>query len=373
VLSNAPQWRIDIALPFDAAASEYRRQAETLLVDLRAHDTAAEWQVKWQHPRFRGKRVDDVRAAALTLDDAQAVVAREHHFDDWAALMRFADTDARQEPVARFERVVDAIVSGERATVSNALSRWPALVHARSVRRHHATLLHYVAANGVENYRQRTPSNALDITRTLLDAGAVVDALADMYDNKCTTLSMLVSSGPPHAAGLQAPLAELLVAYGAALEGPGTNWTSAVQTALAFGYLETARALVRRGGRVDDVVTAAGLGDERRVRALIEDATPLQRQAALAVAAQHGHSLVVAFLIDAGEDPGRCNPDGFHSHSTPLHQAVWANHLDTVRVLVERGAPLDVRDTVYDGTPLDWAEYGKREEIARYLRAAAAR
>ena len=36
--------------------------------------------------------------------------------------------------------------------------------------------------------------------------------------------------------------------------------------------------------------------------------------------------------------------------------------------LVERGARLDLRDRIYDGTPLDWAVYGERSEIADYLR-----
>ena len=83
-----------------------------------------------------------------------------------------------------------------------------------------------------------------------------------------------------------------------------------------------------------------------------------------------GH-LVTAFL-DAGEDPNRYNPDGFHAHSTPLHQAVWSNHLGVVRLLVERGARLDVEDTIYQATPLGWADYGKRAEIAEYLRAHGA-
>ena len=38
-------------------------------------------------------------------------------------------------------------------------------------------------------------------------------------------------------------------------------------------------------------------------------------------------------------------------------------------VEVERlGAALDAKDTVYGGTPLGWAEYGKQAEIAEYLR-----
>jgi hypothetical protein len=38
-----------------------------------------------------------------------------------------------------------------------------------------------------------------------------------------------------------------------------------------------------------------------------------------------------------------------------------------VRLLVERGARLDIRDTVYDGTPLDWANYGQKTAIAESL------
>ena len=74
-------------------------------------------------------------------------------------------------------------------------------------------------------------------------------------------------------------------------------------------------------------------------------------------------------LLDAGEDPNRYNPKGNHGHSTPLHQAVWSGRDSVVRLLVERGARLDIRDTVYEGTPLAWAEYGGRKEIAEYLRA----
>ena len=107
---------------------------------------------------------------------------------------------------------VEAVVSGDVATLQSLLREHPELIHARSARRHHATLLHYVGANGVEGERQTTPKNALDVAQILLDAGAEVDALADMYDEKCTTMSMLVSSSHPNEAGLQTALAEKLLA-----------------------------------------------------------------------------------------------------------------------------------------------------------------
>ena len=90
------------------------------------------------------------------------------------------------------------------ATLEHLIARNPRLVHARSTRDHRATLLHYVAANGHEGFRQRTPKNAVAIARILLEAGAEPDALAEMYDHQCTTMEMLVSSVHPHAAGVQA-------------------------------------------------------------------------------------------------------------------------------------------------------------------------
>jgi ankyrin repeat protein len=135
-----------------------------------------------------------------------------------------------------------------------------------------------------------------------------------------------------------------------------------------FGFPDTAELLARRGARVDDVVTAAGLGRVEDVKRLLPRSDPASRHAALALAAQLGREEIVSALLDAGEDPSRYNPDGLHSHATPLHQAVWSGHLPVVRLLVERGARLDLRDTIYDGTPLDWAEYGRRTEIAEYLR-----
>ena len=92
----------------------------------------------------------------------------------------------------------------------------------------------------------------------------------------------------------------------------------------------------------------------------------------MALAAQLGHADVLRLLLDAGEDPNRYNPDGTHSHSTPLHQAIWAGHDAVVRLFVERGARLDMKDTVYHGTPLGWAIYGGKTEIEKYLRAQGA-
>jgi peptide-methionine (S)-S-oxide reductase len=56
-----------------------------------------------------------------------------------------------------------------------------------------------------------------------------------------------------------------------------------------------------------------------------------------------------------------------------LHQAVLSSHENIVRLLVERGARLDIKDTIYKSTPLGWAQYLDRPAIVEYLSAAEAK
>ena len=181
---------------------------------------------------------------------------------------------------------------------------------------HRATLLHYVAANGVEGYRQRTPGNAVAVARTLLDAGAAPDAVADMYGGSCTTMSMLVSSDHPARAGVQVALVDTLVDFGASVEPQGDgSWASPLLTALTFGFPDAAEALVRRGARVETAAAAAGLNRPADLDRLLPIASAEDRHRALALAAQLGHPAIVERLLDAGEDPNRYNPKAGHSHT----------------------------------------------------------
>src|SRR5882762_3608994 len=116
------------------------------------------------------------RAANCALADAQFFVARGHGFASWPKFAKHLEGLARvNSPVSNFEAAVDAIVSGDLATLDKLLSENPELVRTRSTREHRSTLLHYVSANGIEDFRQKTPPNIVAITRLLLQAGADVN------------------------------------------------------------------------------------------------------------------------------------------------------------------------------------------------------
>lgn len=352
-----------------APLDEHTRESESLLEAWRAGDDAAAWRFKWQHPEFRGRPVADVRTASLELADARLVVAGEQEFESWDRLAEFIETLGRDTHVRRFEVAVDAIVTGDLETLRSLLREEPDLIRQRSSRRHRATLLHYIAANGVEQVRQKTPPNAVEVAGMLLTAGAEVDALAEAYGTRSTTMSLLVSSAHPAEAGLQTALAERLADAGGTLAATGPESQSPILTALAFGYLDTARALARRTLPTEDLAIAAGLGQLGEAARLISPPNSRLRQIALSLAAQHGHRDVVILMLAVGEDPNRFNPEGFHAHSTPLHQAALAGHREVVQLLVEGGARLDVRDTLYQGTPHDWAVHAGHREIAESLRS----
>lgn len=378
------------ALPWGSPLAAYAGQAETLLDAWRAGEAWAIETFHRRHPRFLDARVpwlprplspDAIRSADLTADDARLAVARWYDYLDWPALeAHVIDGLEAESPVARFEAAVEAVVGGDLDTLGAQLAADPRLVHARSSRLthfdphvHRATLLHYVAANGVEGHRQRTPPHVVDVARTLLEAGADPDSLADLYGGQCTTMSLLVSSAHPARAGVQVALVDTLVAFGASVEAHGAGpWTSPLQTALTFGFRDAAAALVRHGARVDTVALAAGLNRLEAVERLLPSSSSADRHRALALAAQLGHATIVSRLLDAGEDPDRYNPPGAHAHATPLHHAALHGHLEVVRQLVERGARTDLRDTVHQATPLGWAAHAGHRDIVDWLEGRGA-
>jgi ankyrin repeat protein len=290
------------------------------------------------------------------LADAQFVIARLHGFESWPKFANQLEALARQNSsVSRFEVAADAIVSGDGATLKRLLHEEPELIRARSAREHRATLLHYVSANGVEGYRQKTPKNIIEITEMLLNAGAEIDAMANLYGG-CTTLGLAATSVHPEGAGVQDALLQTLLDHGANLEQPssGGHRESLVVVCLANGRIKAAEFLASRGARLD-LAGAAGLGRLDVVKSFVDqdgslkpNASKEQLEEGFLFACGYGADNVVEFLLGKGVDLAALSGD----RQTALHRAVTGGHIHTVKLLLNHNAPLEVKN-MYGGTALD--------------------
>lgn len=260
---------------------------------------------------------------------------------------------------AAFRRAVDLLDAGNESALRSHLDEHPNLVHQRVIFEgrnyfQNPTLLEFVAENPVRH--GTLPANIVQIAKLILEAGAKQDQSA--VDE---TLGLVCSGRVARECHVQVPLIDLLCDYGA-------DPQRAVPPALGHGEFEAANALLRRSAPLDLTLAAAmGLTDD--ARRLLATADSEQRHRALALACQFGHVEIVRLLLDAGEDPNGYNPAGCHSHSTALHQAALAGHDETVRLLVERGARLDAKDTIWNATPAEWARHEGKAQIEEYLLA----
>ncbi|MBV9767638.1 MAG: ankyrin repeat domain-containing protein, partial [Acidobacteriaceae bacterium] len=243
-----------------------------------------------------------------------------------------------------FEPAVDAVVTGDIPTLESLIHQHLDLARARSSRSHRATLLHYLGANGVEDERQKSPRNAVDVANILLSVGAEVDAIASIY-GKSTTLGLVATSVHPKRAGVQIELMKTLLDHGAALEGV-PELRSPLVSALHNGRREAAEFLAERGARLD-LEGAAGVGRLDIVEQFFEpdgnlkgNATKAQMELGFLWACEYGRYAVVEFLLKKGVDVQAQANTGLSG----LHWAAVGGQVEIIQLLLERGASLQERN-----------------------------
>jgi ankyrin repeat protein len=369
-----------LPLPLRPNSERYKKLAKDLVKACKSGDPNAvgDWAEAWvrmlvkrsgiklgrRESRVIVRRTEQVEAFAqrtfsntqCRLADAQIVIARSHGFESWTKFTKHLNQlSQKRSLVAKFEAAADAICNGDIKTVKRILREEPQLIHARSTREHKATLLHYVSANGVEGYRQKTPKNIVAIAKVLLNAGAEVDAEADVYGGGATTLGLVATSVHPFRANVQNPLMQILLDHGADIDHVTSagNRQHAVKGALANGRGEAAAYLADRGARTD-LEDAAGVGRLDFVKGFFNADGSLKRktsrrqlQSALKLACTWGHLDVVEFLLDKGVDLSGRQGDG----QSPMHCAAIGGALEVIKFLLKHNAPLEVRN-IYGGTVL---------------------
>lgn len=355
-------------LPQDPSLAHLKYQAKDLIKEHAAGDPRAAQRIREFHPRFENAGDSEIFATRLSLSDAQLTIAREHGFPNWPRLKRHIEKPTLADRLdlphheriedTRLRRAVELLDAGDDARLCAYLKQYPKLVHEQVLFEggnyfRNPTLLEFVAENPVRH--GKLPGNIVEVAKVIIDAGADRAALD-------ATLGLVSTGMVPRQCRVQISLIDLLCARGADPNG-------ALHGAALHGEFEAVETLLRCGGKVD-LPIAAALGRTEEALRLISIEGNDERHLSLTLAAMFGHVEIARILLDGGEDPDRYNPIGAHSHSTPLHQAALAGHEQVVRLLVEHGARLDIKDILWQGTPADWARHGGKTEIERYLQEA---
>jgi ankyrin repeat protein len=219
-------------------------------------------------------------------------------------------------------------------------------------------LLWFVSEDAVRN--KSLPSNIATIAAIIIEKAKTekAECLQEQLDY---AIRLVAWSWVARECGVQIDLLDVMIDAGASTDGVSDD-------ALVNGNFAAAEHLIKRGAKLT-LPTALCLGRWNEADLLASIAIDKQKQFSLVLAALNGKAEAVTKLIRYGVNINEPS-EHLYSHATALHHAVWSGSLDTVKLLVDAGAKLDTKDTIYDGTPLDWAEYAKKDEIAIFLRYA---
>ncbi len=232
------------------------------------------------------------------------------------------------------------------------------LAHGAEISAVHAqwgnTVLYFLAG-----YRDGQPmaASATEGMRWLLEHGADPNVPSDTCQE--TPLHRMASMGRAAAA------IGMMLEHGADATRARADGRTAYELALRAGHTGIAELLRAHGGAselrpVDSFMAACAVGDGAGARRLLDsdpgllEAIVSAHPDILSHAAAHGRADAVQTLIALGLDVARESGDG----GTALHWAAWNGQVATVRLLLEHGAPVNVRDNCHGSSPLAWAAHG---------------
>ena len=107
------------------------------------------------------------------------------------------------------------------------------------------------------------------IAELLLNTGADVNAMADLYGGS-TTLALVATSVHPERAGVQTALLQLLLDHGATIDTANSPAGPLINICLANGRAQAAEFLASRGANLD-LEAAAGLGRLNIVKSYFDE------------------------------------------------------------------------------------------------------
>lgn len=364
---------------------QYKKQAKDLARDCRLQMPEALTRLKRHHPRFHKLAEPALRTSAVSLTDAQLVLAREHGFESWPKFAAHVETlrmvrevEELEDPLNTFLEVAcvdrhgwhsggtieyadlilkrylhrvpgnifSAAVLGDEPAVRAHLRRDPSLATAKGGP-HHWDALTYLCFSKYLRFDKSRPGAFVRTAQVLLDAGASANTgWIEMIDhpNPRPTFESAIYG----AAGIaQHPeLTRLLLEHGADPNDEETAYH------VAEGYDNTVMQILLESGRLNEpslvclLVRKADWHDEAGMRLVLEhgadpNATTRWDFDALHQAIRRDNGIeMIRLLLDHGADPSRANrKDG----RSAVAMAAWRGRGDVLRLLEERGMELGLQ------------------------------
>jgi len=368
----------DRILPAHPNLEQYKKQAKELRGSVAAGTPAALERIRQHHPRFRHAASDSLRA--LSLADAQLVLAREHGYESWPEFAKHIETlcviralEDLRDPVHTFIEVacVDrhgwhgsgtlehaemirsrypdvstasiytAAALGDAATVRALLARDPSLATAKGGP-HGWDGLTYLCFSRYLCIDKARSESFVQAARALLEAGANANTgWTEYIDTPPRPVREAAIYG---AAGIaqHAGLTRLLLEYGADPNDEETPYH------VAETYDNTVLGVLLDSGRCGEVSLATVAArkcdwhDDKGLNLVLDHGvnpnyrtiwkfTPFQQS----IRRDNGLVMIEA-LLDHGADPLLSNDDGRNA----FQMAAWYGRGDILATLERRGFQL---------------------------------
>lgn len=168
------------------------------------------------------------------------------------------------------------------------------------------------------------------------------------------------------ASGKSEHVARMLVEHGADIHVPRGDGKTAYALAIRTGNRPVSEYLQRMGAdttaldTMDRLLGACAVADAETAQRIVREYPDVLRtltrgdRQALALAVEDNKINSVRLLVSLG---WQLTDEGSWG-GTSLHHAAWHAKVDMTRLLLELGAPVDVKDSQYGSSPIAWAAHG---------------
>jgi len=161
-------------------------------------------QLNNYHPSYIGQSIEELRTQNITQLDCKECIANEYGFSSWEQVNILNPSYNHG-----FENAVNALLIGDFEALFLMLKNDNEIINTKSDYGHEASLINYVASNGVEMWRQQVPKKLIELT-TLIISFNPEDSKMKVYGGHFSTYDLLVTSAHPKEAGILEELKILL-------------------------------------------------------------------------------------------------------------------------------------------------------------------